>query len=104
MVLLGSLVYFTGGAAASVFAPQFAAVLPMAVLIRDSARVKWAYAVVFLLVFLVSLQPMPQFSGYRPDGFAQKQLWFLVFFFLFTLFPVIYSIMVDKEFREDRVS
>ena len=43
ILMLGGLVYFTGGSEKSAFAPQFAAVLPMAMLIRDTPTVKWSY-------------------------------------------------------------
>jgi hypothetical protein len=95
MVMLGSLVYLTGGPDESIFAPQAAAVLPMAMLIKDSAFVKWGYAAVFLLMFLVGLHHMPAFQGYQ-QGTVNKSVWFIVFFFLFTLFPVVYSIQTER--------
>jgi hypothetical protein len=99
-VLLGLLVYSTGGAEKSIFAPQFAAVLPMAMLIPDSAGIKWAYAAIFLLMFLLGLFPTSAFQGYTPEELSknsQKLIWFLVFFFLFTIFPVVYSIMGESD-------
>ena len=100
-VLLGLLVYSTGGAEKSIFAPQFAAVLPMAMLIPDSAAgIKWAYAAIFLLMFLLGLFPTSAFQGYTPEELSnnsQKLIWFLVFFFLFTIFPVVYSIMSESD-------
>jgi hypothetical protein len=95
MLMLGLLVYLTGGSDQSVFAPQAAAVLPMAVLIKDSPALKWTYAAIFLLMFLLGLQDMPDFQGYLPDS-QYKERWFLVFFFIFTLFPIIYSIETDR--------
>lgn len=94
-VLLGMLVFCTGGAQTSAFGPQFAAVLPMAMLIKDEPSIKWAYAGAFLLMFLVGFQSFPAFHGYlEPSG--SKDIWFLVFFFIFTLFPVIYSIQSER--------
>lgn len=97
IAMLGMLVFATGGSDQSVFTAQFAAILPIAVLIKDIAFVKWAYAAFFLLMFLVGLDPLDAFEGYLLDAAATKERWRLVFFFLFTLFPVAYSIMAQRE-------
>jgi hypothetical protein len=96
MLMLGSLVYLTGGSDQSAFVPQFAAILPMAVLIRDIPAVKWGYAVVFLLMFLLGLQTDPTFQ-FLEKGEIVKEKWSIVFFFVFTLFPVIYSIQTEQK-------
>jgi hypothetical protein len=95
MIMLGLLVYLTGGSEKSAFAPQFAAVLPVAMLISDQAAVKWAYAGVFLFMFLLGLQPNSEFVAYLENSDVRKN-WFLIFFFIFTLFPVIYSIQSER--------
>jgi hypothetical protein len=95
-ILLGTLVFSTGGAENSAFSPQFAAILPVAMLIPDFPHVKWAYAGLFLIMFLVGLTPLSDFTGYLP-GRPEKQIWFLVFFFIFTLFPVAYSIQAERD-------
>jgi len=99
-IMLGALVYCTGGAEESAFAPQFAAVLPMAMLIKDSPAIKWTYASVFLLMFLIGLQPIAAFHHYLPSPL--KERWFLVFFFIFTLFPVVYSIQAERVTGGDK--
>ena len=45
------------------------------------------------------MQIPASFEGYRPEELAKSQVrqWFLIFFFLFTLFPVVYSIMAERE-------
>jgi hypothetical protein len=99
-IMLGLLVWGTGGSEKSIFTAQFAAVVPMAVLIRDTPVIKWSYAAAFLLMFLLGLvQPLTAFHQYTPEELFKnpdKLIWFLVFFFLFTLFPVVYSIMAEK--------
>src|SRR6266478_2653793 len=99
ILMLGGLVYFTGGSEKSAFAPQFAAVLPMAMLIRDTPTVKWSYAAVFLLMFLLGLQPNDGFSDYLSNSEVRGR-WFLIFFFIFTLFPVIYSIQSERTLAD----
>ena len=50
-------------------------------------------------MFLLGLQKLTAFQEYTPEEVfqnPQKLIWFLVFFFLFTLFPVVYSIMAEK--------
>jgi hypothetical protein len=95
MLMLGGLVCLTGGSDRSAFVPQFAAVLPMAVLIRDTPAMKWVYAVVFLFMFLLGLGTDPNFQ-FLEKGEAVKERWSIVFFFVFTLFPVIYSIQTER--------
>jgi hypothetical protein len=95
IIMLGGLVYLTGGSEDSAFVPQFAAVLPMAMLIRDSSAMKWTYASIFLFMFLLGLQTNELFHGYIKDS-EIKERWFLVFFFIFTIFPVIYSIQTER--------
>jgi hypothetical protein len=95
MIMLGGLVCLTGGSDKSAFAPQFAAILPMAMLIPDVAAIKWAYAAVFLFMFLLGLQNIGPFQDYLPDNRIRER-WIIVFFFIFTLFPVIYSIQTER--------
>jgi hypothetical protein len=95
MLMLGSLVCFTGGSEGSAFTPQAAAVLPMAMLIKDAPSFKWTYAVVFVLMYLIGLQSFSPFVGYTDE--AAKRQWLIIFFFIFTLFPVIYSIFADAD-------
>jgi hypothetical protein len=95
IVMLGGLVCLTGGSDKSAFAPQFAAILPMAMLIPDLAAIKWAYAASFLLMFLLGLQKIGPFEDYLPDN-PIRERWLLVFFFIFTVFPVVYSIQTER--------
>jgi hypothetical protein len=94
ILMLGGLVCLTGGSEKSAFAPQFAAVLPMAVLIKDTSGYKWGYAVGFLFMYLLGLQIGDAFLTSTDNEI--KQRWTLVFFFIFTLFPVIYSIQSER--------
>ena len=80
----------------SAFRPQFAAILPVAMLVPDSPLVKWTYAGFFLIMFLMGLDPPDSFNGYLPDR-PEKQVWYLVFFFVFTAFFVVYSIQAARE-------
>lgn len=95
MIMLGLLVVLTGGSELSAFGPQFAAILPIAMLVPDSSLWKWTYAGLFFLMFLVGLT-VPQDWFQYIDNRPEKQLWFLVFFFVFTLFPVLYSINTSR--------
>jgi hypothetical protein len=94
ILMLGGLVCLTGGSEKSAFAPQFAAVLPMAVLIKDTPGYKWGYAVGFLFMYLLGLQIGDAFLTSTDNQI--KERWTLVFFFIFTLFPVIYSIQSER--------
>lgn len=95
-IMLGSLVMLTGGAEASAFGPQFAAILPVAMLVPDLPVWKWTYAGLFFLMFLAGLMFPPGSFAYIPDR-PEKQIWLLVFFFMFTLFPASYSIQGEKH-------
>lgn len=114
-MLLGCLVFLTGGAEESVFAPQFAALLPIATLVRDDTTWKLGFAAFFLLMFVLGLMPTRLTSDdedgvtgpalvppkppatlrfkYRDGSSArsEKRLWFIIFFIIFIFFPTAYD-------------
>ena len=99
-IMLGVLVLLTGGAQQSLFAPQFAALLPVAILVPDKKEWKWAYAFVFLFMFMVGFRapfPLADKSKWAADRQLQQDVWFMLYFFLYTLFPVVYSILSSRE-------
>lgn len=106
-LLLGTLVTMTGGAQESMFAPQFAALLPIAMLIPDTPQWKLVHAGVFMLMFVFGLFLFPQFRfeyiPRDPKPFLHT-LWFVSFFFVFTCFPTAYSIFTEKSQASARTS
>ncbi|MDB4913527.1 MAG: hypothetical protein JWM95_1171 [Gemmatimonadetes bacterium] len=98
MLLLGILVTFTGGPEESLFALQFAALLPIAMLVPDTPFMKAVHAVVFIIMFFFGLVLFEHVHfAYQSDAHKppSHQLWFVTFFLIFTCGPTFYSISAE---------
>jgi hypothetical protein len=98
-LLLGLLVFATGGTYDSLFALQFAAILPIAMLIRDNKKWMAFEAAFFFIMFLLGTlhKYMTAFHGYKWFSTCERERWYFVFFVVFIFFPAIYGIAIESR-------